>query len=39
MDRSEGERRAAERPVDQPEAEGKQPSVLPVSERDKGEWE
>ncbi len=34
MDRSEGERRAAQRPVDQPETEGKQASGLPDSERD-----
>ena len=34
MDWSEGERRAAVQPEDQPESEGKQPNVLPVSQRD-----
>ena len=34
MERSEGERRAAVRPADQPEAEGKRPNVRPASQRD-----
>ena len=34
MDRSEGERRAAQRPGDQPESEGKRPSDLTASQRD-----
>ena len=35
MDRSEAERRGAERPADQAEAEGKRPSALTASQRDK----
>ena len=34
MDRSEGERRAAQRPGDQPESEGKRLSDQPASQRD-----
>ena len=34
LDRSEGERRAAKRPADQPESEGKRPSALAASQRD-----
>ena len=39
MDRSEGERRAAPRPADQPETEGKRPSVQPALQRDNEEAE
>ena len=34
LDRSEGERRAAQRPADQPEAKGKRPSEYALAERD-----
>ena len=37
MDRSEGERRAAQRPKDQPETEGKRPSGQSGSQRDNNE--
>ena len=39
MDRSEGERRAAQRPADQPESQGKRLSVQTASERDNEENE
>ena len=39
MDRSEGERRAAQRPGDQPESQGKRPSVQPALQRDNEEIE
>ena len=35
LDRSEGERRAARRPADQPESEGKRPSGQTLAQRDK----
>ena len=39
MDRSEGERRAAQRPADQPESQGKRLSAQAASERDNEEIE
>ena len=39
MERSEGERRAAQRPADQPEPQGKRPSDQPGSQRDNKEIE